>query len=317
VEAVERTFKAMGTEISIVVGPPVGRGIAEPAMAAITCQSVVAGFDRRLSRFRDDSELSALNRDPRSAVPASGLLRAAVRAGLWAAERSGGLVDPTLLGAIEAAGYAAGRERLERVPLAEALRAAPDRRPARAREAAEWRSIEISEAEEVLRPPGLGFDTGGTGKGLAADLAADRLSGYARFAVDCGGDIRVGGANPDAEPLMLEVRHPLDGAAVMTVPIRAGAAATSGLDVNVWRRTDGSYAHHLLDPATGEPAWTGLIAATALAPTAVAAETLSKAALLGGREAAGGWLDRYGGLVVNENGSIEAYGVLREHSGAP
>ena len=58
-----------------------------------------------LSRFRPGSELNALNADPRRAVPASPLLRRTVAAANWAAERSGGLVDATLLGELERHGY--------------------------------------------------------------------------------------------------------------------------------------------------------------------------------------------------------------------
>lgn len=60
------------------------------------------------------------------------------------------------------------------------------------------------------------------------------------------------------------------------------AVATSGTGSRLWSTADGGNAHHLLDPATGESAWTGLVSATALAPTAVEAETLAKAALLSG-----------------------------------
>ena len=66
---------------------------------------LILDYHARLSRFLETSELCALNADPRPVVPASPLLRSAVRAGLWAAERSGGLVDPCLLAALEAAGY--------------------------------------------------------------------------------------------------------------------------------------------------------------------------------------------------------------------
>jgi len=80
--------------------------------------------------------------------------------------------------------------------------------------------------------------------------------------------------------------------------------------VRIWRDGDGRYAHHLLDPASGEPAWTGLIGATALGDTAVEAETLAKAALLsgpaGGREALGG----RGGLLVHDSGRVETVGPL-------
>jgi FAD:protein FMN transferase len=84
-----------------------------------------------------------------------------------------------------------------------------------------------------------------------------------------------------------------------------GAAATSGLDRRVWRRPDGTHAHHLLDPSTGEPAWTGLIAATALAPTALEAEALAKAALLSGPEGARRVLAARGGVLVHDSAESE------------
>ena len=67
-----------------------------------------------------------------------------------------------------------------------------------------------------------------------------------------------------------------------TLRVTDAAVATSGIDRRVWQRPDGSYAHHLLDPGTGEPAWTGVISATAIAATALEAEALAKAALLSG-----------------------------------
>ena len=63
-----------------------------------------------------------------------------------------------------------------------------------------------------------------------------------------------------------------------------------GIDRRLWRAPDGSPRHHLLDPSTQQPAWTGLIAATALAPTALEADTLAKAALLSGPDGAARWL---------------------------
>ena len=77
-----------------------------------------------------------------------------------------------------------------------------------------------------------------------------------------------------------------------------------------WRRGDGTPAHHLLDPATGAPAWTGLVGATALSPTAVEAEVRAKAALLSGPHGARAWLARHGGLVVHDDGRVERFGPL-------
>ena len=79
--------------------------------------------------------------------------------------------------------------------LREALASAPARLPARPRPQAEWRSFAVGESS-ICRPPGVLFDTGGSGKGLAADMVAEQLRGYSRFVVDCGGDVRVAGLRP-------------------------------------------------------------------------------------------------------------------------
>lgn len=308
----------MGTELRVLVGSPSKDGIPDPLIAAISAEAQLLDFDRRLSRFREDSELSRLNRDPREEVPASPLLRAAVRAGIWAAERTGGLVDPTLVPALQAAGYASSRDGMRSASLSEALAAAPPRRPARPNPRSQWRSIQVlDEIGAIRRPPGLLFDSGGIGKGLAADLAARPLARYARYAVDVGGDVRVGGHDPAAEAIEIEVRHPQTGDAADLFRIGRGAVATSGLDVRLWQLPDGRHAHHLIDPASGEPAWTGLICASAQAPTALEADTLAKAAVLAGRDGARELLAAHGGLIVGDDGEVERIEPHRGSGAAP
>jgi thiamine biosynthesis lipoprotein len=304
------TFDAMGSHVRLLIGEP-GPGLAPPALAAERARETILAFDAALSRFKPDSELCGLNRDPREAAPASALLRRAVRAGLEAAERTGGLVDPTLVGEIEAAGYASSRAGVQGASLRDALAEAPPRRPARPDPRERWRRFVIDEeAGEIHRPPGLRFDTGGTGKGLAADLLAEGLRGYRRFVVDCGGDIRIGGPDALVHPFEVYVEHPLSGERAFVLRLGNGGVATSGLNVRVWRGRDGCFAHHLIDPAGGEPAWTGLIGATALGDTTVEAETLAKAALLSGPEGAREVLARMGGLIVHDGGRVEPVGPL-------
>lgn len=304
------TFDAMGCEVRLLLGEPLP-GSPPAAEAAEEGRRFIEDFDARLSRFRPDSELSELNRNPSTVVPASPLLRRAVSAGLWAAERTGGLVDPTLLDAIVSAGYAETRAGVDPVPLADALALAPPRRPARPSEDARWRQIEVDEKAGVIRrPPGVGFDTGGSGKGLAADLLAHRLRGYSRYVVDCGGDVRVGGFAAQLDPFGIHARHPIDGDAAAIIYVSAGGIASSGVDTRVWRREDGTFAHHLLDPSTGEPAWTGLVGVTALGGDALEAETLSKAALLSGPEGARRILADRGGMLVDEHGEVDLIGPI-------
>ncbi len=281
--AAELSFPAMGTEVRLLAADPAPLGAA---------QAEVERLAARLTRFDPASELCRLNADPRRVVPASSDLRAAVRAALRGAELTGGLADPTLLGALERAGYARSLTGVPRTPLREALASAPPRRSARPNPAAAWRGVRVDDdAGTVARPPGTRFDLGGSAKGYIADRTADVLAPYGPCAVDCGGDIRVRGAHD------VLLAHPFGGEPVASIRLCDGAVATSGVDARLW----GAAAHHLLDPATGEPAWTGVVTATALAPTAAEAEALAKGALLagplGGRRSL-----LHGGVLVLEDG---------------
>ncbi len=306
------TFAAMGSEVRLLIEPPLLPGLPPALEAADRERAFVWDFARRLSRFVSDSELSAFNRDPRCVVPASRLLRAAVGAGVWAARRSGGLVDPTLGGALEAAGYVTSMADQTPASLADALAWAPVRRAAQPAAVSQWAQIVVNaQAGTIARPLGTTFDTGGTGKGLCADAVAHRLGGYGRYLVDCGGDIAVGGIGAQVRPFAVDVEHPLTGSRIGTVLMRAGGIATSGLNVRIWRNRAGGYSHHLLDPSTGRPAWTGLVGATALSPEgALEAETLSKMALLTGPDGAREVLAEYGGVIVHDDGAVEVLGSL-------
>jgi FAD:protein FMN transferase len=289
------SFPTMGTVARVVRDGDGGMDV----------RSVFAEIDRRLSRFEPGSDLSRLNADPRASVPAAALLRDAVAAALRAASVSDGLVDPTLLTPLRRAGYRDSRARAVPVSLPRALEAAPLRRPARPHPAAAWRAVRVDDAAGTIRrPPGLKLDLGGSGKGWAADVVAARLERHGRCAVDCGGDLRVAaGGGP---PWEVRVRHPLTGAVAHTFRVRAGGVATSGIDARLWQRPGGDFAHHLIDPATGAPAWTGLLTATALAPTALEAEALAKAALLSGPLAGRRLLRaRHGGVLVHDDGVVD------------
>ena len=305
------TFPAMGSDVRLLIGERLVASAPPPLEAADHERAFVWEFSDRLSRFRPDSDLSALNRNPRASVLAAPLLRAAVRAGVWAAQRSGGLVDPTLVRALERCGYDHSLDGVEPASLQEALAQAPPRRAARPDQAARWQRVTVDDqAGTITRPPGVMIDTGGTGKGLCADAVAIRLAGYTRFVVDCGGDIAVGGVGAQLRPYEIDIEHPLTRRSIGSIKVARGGIATSGLNVRLWRREDGGYAHHLLDPSSRSPVWSGLIGATALGGSALEAETLTKMALLLGPEGARRVLAKRGGVVVHDNGEVEAIGCV-------
>jgi thiamine biosynthesis lipoprotein ApbE len=119
-EAIE-TFPCFGGSATVIVA---GAGPAgQPSAAAARVRQRLLEWHRQFSRFEPESELSTLNGDPRETVPVSQVMARLIGAILDAARASGGLVDGTLVGEIERAGYAEHFE-ARSVPLAEALRRA-------------------------------------------------------------------------------------------------------------------------------------------------------------------------------------------------
>ena len=284
-------FPCFGGECAVYVDDPAATGIARRRLEA---------WHRRFSRFLPDSELSRLNADPRPAVEVGATMARLVEAVVAAAELTGGLVDSTLLHELEDAGY---RTDLGApLPLALALKLAPPRRPALPDPAARWREIHVRDGV-VHRPPGLAIDSGGLAKGLFADLLAESLP-HATLAVDCGGDLRFRGPRRP-----IAVADPFGGPPVHEFALARGALATSGIGRRSWLDARGRPAHHLLDPATKRPAFTGVVQATALAPTALEAEARAKAAVLSGSAA---WLV-HGGVLVRDDRGVEVVDeVIRE-----
>lgn len=301
----ELSFKSMGTTVNLRIdGAPAARAQSLLAQG----KSFIEGFDAALSRFRAESELTRLNNDRSETVAVSWLMGEFVTAAIWAAETSNGLVDPTLTPALERAGYADSRVGATPANLALALAAAPARRAAHPDPAQRWRELSYDrDARELTRPAGLTLDSGGCGKGLAADLLTRNwtlaLGPRADFTVDCGGDIRFGpGGNRWG---YVNVEDPFAGGA-LPLTATGGAVATSSIRNRIWRDEGGAPFHHLIDPSTGKPAWTGVAAVTALAPTALVAETIAKIAFLRGPSGACETLAAAdGGVVVLDDGTVE------------
>ena len=291
------TFDCFGSRCTVIVA---GRNAAEAAVAVATARRRLLEWHQQFSRFLPESELTQLNDDPRETVPVSPLMRRVVEAAVQAARATGGLVDPTLLSEIERAGYRSHFEG-HGLSLAVALQQAPARRPAGPAAAGAWRRVGTDRrAGTMTRPLGVRLDPGGIAKGVFADELAASLATHDAVVVDCGGDLRLGGRFAPAREV--HVASPFEDAILHTFTLRSGGVATSGIGKRSWTLPDGSVAHHLLDPATGRPAFTGVVQVTALAPTASEAEALSKAAVLSGPVRADAVLV-HGGVIVLDDGS--------------
>ena len=272
-----RTFRAMNTDILVIVATPAEQ-CAQAETALSDVEALFAGVEAAVSRFRPESELSRLNRSAGRPFVASPLLFTLVAEALEAARATGGLFDPTILGALVAAGYDRSFELLS------LAHGAPTTRPAGGR-AHTWRDVCLdARSRTIILPPGSGLDLGGIGKGWAADRAARRLRLFGNYAVDAGGDISVGGVQGDGGPWAIGIedpRHP--GSDLAVIGVRDGAVATSTSARRRWSSA-GKERHHLIDPRTGLPAESEVISATVTARSAARAEVLAKAALLLGPE---------------------------------
>jgi FAD:protein FMN transferase len=287
------SWRALGTTATVVVDAP-GAGALATARAEV--ERELAAIDRACSRFRDDSELTAVNAAAGRPVAVGPLLWEAVLVALRAARGTAGAVDPTLGAELRRAGYDRDFAQLTPVHGVAAQRtgatamAARERAGRARRPPARWRDVELDRAARTVRVPrGVELDLGATAKALAADRAARAAYARARCGVlvSLGGDVAVAGPAPaDGWAIHVTDDHAAGpGAFGETVAIRVGGLATSGTTVRRWRARGGAEHHHILDPRTGSPAAVVWRTATVAAASCVDANVASTAAIVRGANA--------------------------------
>lgn len=265
----------MGTWAHVIVVDP-------PAGALRRARRRVEQLEGRWSRFRPDSEVSRLNRAAGRPVMVSADTAMLVSRALAGRRGTAGRFDPTMLGPLVDAGYDRSFDQLDRDPVPGLRRAGV-----------------------VALAPRAGFDPGGIGKGLAADLVVDELleEGAGGACVNLGGDLRAQGCGP----WQVDVADPFDARRppVARLALDAGGVATSSRLGRTWWHA-GARQHHLIDPRSGRPADTAAVAVTVLTGEAWRAEVLAKAALLAGVEGALHLLaeSQAAGLVIDDAGTI-------------
>ncbi|MBK5227133.1 MAG: FAD:protein FMN transferase [Actinobacteria bacterium] len=269
-------FRAMGSDISWWGTRDLSRDLEDLFERVEAC----------CSRFRDDSELTRINDALALSVPISPLMAEMLETADRAYQLSEGRVDPTVLAAVRAAGY--DRDLNLASKKSRGSRTVPG-----------WDSVSLDD-NSVRRPPGVGIDLGGIAKGWTARAALE-VPG-ARL-VDAAGDIAARGR------WVVDVKHGGDRVAGLTV--EDCGVATSGIDRRRW--ADG---HHLIDPATGSPAETDVLAATVVAEDLRVAETVARSVVLMGAWHGLGWAESLpevrGALVTTTEGMTLSFPRTQE-----
>jgi thiamine biosynthesis lipoprotein len=268
-------------------------------------------WEKVLSRFRVDSELTRLNRAGNQPVPVSETLWQIFQSAVIAEKATGGLVTPTVAGAMLEAGYDRDFSSLVGKILDPAEY-----------EPSVVRSLDTVTWDESTRsiclPIGVQLDFGGIAKGWAAEQVVQRLKHLGSALMNCGGDIAMSGSLLDGNPWEIGIHKPFDRSSgyIGTMYFNQSCGvATSATDRRRWMQ-GGMLRHHIIDPNTGLPAESDVVSATVVAPTAVEAETAAKSVLILGSLDGIVWLDsnpNLAGLAILENGQIVYSQRIREY----
>ena len=330
------TFRVFGTTATLLITEasalPAARRLADAEFAAV---------DLACSRFRPDSELSALNAAGGATVRISELFAELLGEALRAARLTDGAVDPTCGRALAELGYDRDFGLLEPAPAVAPGTAGPGRAspepadsgpaspgpastgpvspgpaspgpasqvpPARA--VPGWRSVHLdTRPSRATLAGGAQLDLGATAKARAADRCAAAIARQlgCGVLVSLGGDIAVAGPVPAGGWRIRVTDDHAAGpdAAGQTVSITSGGLATSSTTVRAWAR-DGRRIHHIVDPATGEPARSCWRTVSVAAGSCTDANAASTAAIVRGA-AAIEWLRDLSlpARLVREDGSV-------------
>ena len=271
---IERSFRALGTTVTVVVTTPSRADEAERILRV-----EVEAMDRACSRFRADSDLVHLHSSAGRTVEVSPLLFEALDVAYSVAEKTNGAVDPTVGHAMEALGYDRDFERIQSRPLRSA-----DISPVPG-----FRHLHLDRTHRTARiPKGVHLDLGSSAKALLADRAAARVAREigSGALVSIGGDVAVAGTPPpEGWAIGIAVDSSTEADAVdQVVAIRHGGLASSSTLVRTWQMGN-AQVHHIVDPATGRSSTPYWILVSAAGASCVDANALSTAAVVWGDRA--------------------------------
>ena len=298
------TFPSMGTTAHVIVVTDADdtNDLLEFA------QERIDALEARWTRFDDRSELTRLNATAGTGpavVSADTFLLVQRAVDAW--ELTHGRFDPTVLPALMAAGYDRDFDEL-------AADAGADFVAQPAPGCAGVRLDTVVRA--VTLPAGVSIDSGGIGKGLAADVVTAELlrRGAVGACVNLGGDLRVRGVAPGGGAWTVGVDHPLaPEREVARVQLTEGAVASTWRTKRVWG-APGHRRHHLIDPRAGASTDSGFAGVTVLVGEGWGAEALAKAVYLAGPADGAALVEehRAAALLFTDDGDMHEAGAIAD-----
>jgi thiamine biosynthesis lipoprotein len=284
----------MGTEVSVFLwsdDPKTGNALLEEVF-----QEAVR-IDHLMSTYRDDSEISKINRQAaQSDLEIGDELFELITQSIEISTLTGGAFDITY----DSVGQHFDFRRQQR-PDAETT--------ALELENINFRYLELNTAARTIgfTKNGVRINLGGIAKGYVVERGVDilRRSGVQNAIVTAGGDSRLLG-DRRGRPWMVGIRDPRkDGKVAISVPLEDEAISTSG-DYERFFEEDGVRYHHIIQPVTGAPAGE-VHSATVFGPDAVFTDALSTSVFVMGVDKGLrliATLAEYESIVIDTNGQV-------------
>ena len=299
-------YMAMNTTIQVAAEGD--RSSIQPGFERV--RHFIAECESRFSRFRQDSELTSLNRSSGKWFTASAGLFDLIQEVLDLHQITNGLFDPSILPSLMQADYDRSMDEIRSSGTMPAMNFTP---PFQSRLA---ESKLDPEKSAVYLPSGVQIDLGGIAKGWIAEKATHLLSEYtSACAVSAGGDIFFQGTPVWEHGWNVALEDPYNENDVLAIlQIQNGAVATSSTAKRRWVHGD-QVRHHIIDPHTGNPAETEWVSVCVGAPKATAAEAFATALLIGGSPAGTKLAAKTPGLwfiAVNPDGSLCGTEISKE-----
>lgn len=253
VKSTEKQFIAMDTVITFKAD---GKQ-AEKALQAAEQQ--IYALEARLSRTRADSEVTKLNENGQAEV--SSTLRHLLLAAKDYCQLTDGTFDITIAPVCDAWGFTTENKQVpddktltELLALVDSGKISVEERDGKAYAA-------LGEGQQI--------DLGGIAKGYVSDLMEGLYAEYEieRGTVSLGGNVYVKGTKADGSLWQVGIqdpKQPENGALAGMVGLSDAYAVTSG-GYQRYFEQDGQVYHHIIDPATGYPADSGLTSVTIVA----------------------------------------------------
>ena len=268
-EPCRRELMAMDTFMTLSVyaqSPAAGEALLEEAAGEIR------RLEGLLSVTDPGSEIYQVNHG--GAVSLSEPVRELLEKALELCRETGGALDVTVYPAVRAWGFTTGEYR---VPEEAELSALVER--------VDYGRVSL-DGDRLALPEGVELDLGSVGKGWTGDrlTALFREAGVSSAIMELGGNVQALGTKPDGSPWRVAVQAPGGGYAGV-LEIMDKAVVTSG-GYQRYFEQDGETYIHIIDPATGRPARTGLASVTIVADSGLQGDGLSTALFVMGREKA-------------------------------